>query len=111
MAVIPRKRGYGCHPRSGATRDLARHSRRSQRGSDPAEKIPRFARDDSSDEGNATVTDTLKPDLAETGAVEETEPPHPRDEPLGRVTFRVWRGDRAGGKLVDYTTGVSPGLP
>ena len=62
------------------------------------------------DEGETTVTDTLKPDLAETGAVEETEPPHPRDEPLGRVTFRVWRGDRAGGKLVDYTTGVSPGM-
>jgi succinate dehydrogenase / fumarate reductase iron-sulfur subunit len=26
------------------------------------------------------------------------------------ATFRVWRGDREGGKLVDYTTGVSPGM-
>jgi succinate dehydrogenase / fumarate reductase iron-sulfur subunit len=56
------------------------------------------------------VTDTLKPDLAETGAVEETSPPHPRSEPLGQATFRVWRGGREGGKLVDYTTGVSPGM-
>jgi succinate dehydrogenase / fumarate reductase iron-sulfur subunit len=56
------------------------------------------------------VTDTLKPDLAETGAVEETRPPRARDEPLGQATFRVWRGGREGGKLVDYTTGVSPGM-
>jgi succinate dehydrogenase / fumarate reductase iron-sulfur subunit len=56
------------------------------------------------------VTDILKPDLAETGAVEETEPPHPQEEPLGRATFRVWRGNREGGKFVDYTTGVSPGM-
>ena len=26
------------------------------------------------------------------------------------ATFRVWRGDREGGKFVDYTTGVSPGM-
>jgi succinate dehydrogenase / fumarate reductase iron-sulfur subunit len=56
------------------------------------------------------VTDTLKPDLAETGAVEETRPPHPKDESLGQATFRVWRGGREGGKLVDYTTGISPGM-
>jgi succinate dehydrogenase / fumarate reductase iron-sulfur subunit len=62
------------------------------------------------DEGKATVTDTLKPDLAETGAVEETRPPHPEAESLGQATFRVWRGDREGGKFVDYTTGISPGM-
>jgi succinate dehydrogenase / fumarate reductase iron-sulfur subunit len=56
------------------------------------------------------VTDTLKPDLAETGAVEEQQPPHPRPEPRGTATFRVWRGDQAGGRLVDYTTPVSPGM-
>jgi succinate dehydrogenase / fumarate reductase iron-sulfur subunit len=56
------------------------------------------------------VTETLKPDLAETGAVEETRPPHPKDEPLSQATFRIWRGGREGGKLVDYTTGVSPGM-
>jgi succinate dehydrogenase / fumarate reductase, iron-sulfur subunit len=26
------------------------------------------------------------------------------------VTFRVWRGDQASGKLVDYTTNVAPGM-
>ena len=26
------------------------------------------------------------------------------------VTFRVWRGDRDGGKLVDYTTTIAPGM-
>jgi succinate dehydrogenase / fumarate reductase iron-sulfur subunit len=56
------------------------------------------------------VTDTLKPDLAETGAVEETRPPHPKTEPIGQAPFRVWRGGREGGKLVDYTTGISPGM-
>jgi succinate dehydrogenase / fumarate reductase, iron-sulfur subunit len=56
------------------------------------------------------VTETLKPDLAETGAVEEARPPRPKAEPLGQATFRVWRGGRDGGKLVDYTTGVSPGM-
>ena len=56
------------------------------------------------------MTDTLKPDLAETGAVEEKAPPHHRPEAHGTATFRVWRGDRAGGRLVDYTTPVSPGM-
>jgi succinate dehydrogenase / fumarate reductase iron-sulfur subunit len=56
------------------------------------------------------VTDTLKPDLVETGAVEEKEAPRRGPEPLGRATFRVWRGDRDGGKLVDYTTAVAPGM-
>jgi succinate dehydrogenase / fumarate reductase iron-sulfur subunit len=31
-------------------------------------------------------------------------------EPTGRATFRVWRGDREGGKLVDYNTSVSAGM-
>src|SRR3979409_697613 len=56
------------------------------------------------------ATETFKPDLAETGAVEEKEPPRPKSEPAGRATFRVWRGDRSGGKLVDYTTSVAPGM-
>jgi succinate dehydrogenase / fumarate reductase, iron-sulfur subunit len=56
------------------------------------------------------ATETLKPDLVETGAVEEKEPPEPKPEPAGRATFRIWRGDREGGKLVDYTTDVSPGM-
>ena len=54
--------------------------------------------------------DTLKPDLAETGAVEEQAPPRAAAEPAGRATFRVWRGDRTGGRLVDYTTTVAPGM-
>ncbi len=56
------------------------------------------------------TTEIFKPDLAETGAVEETEPPRAKTEPVGRATFRVWRGDRQGGTFVDYTTGVSPGM-
>jgi succinate dehydrogenase iron-sulfur subunit len=56
------------------------------------------------------MTDALKPDLAETGAAEETAPPHRHPEPGGTATFRVWRGDRAGGRFVDYTTPVSPGM-
>jgi succinate dehydrogenase / fumarate reductase iron-sulfur subunit len=56
------------------------------------------------------VTDTLKPDLADTGAVEEQAPPHRRPESPGTATFRVWRGDGAGGRFVDYTTPVSPGM-
>jgi succinate dehydrogenase / fumarate reductase iron-sulfur subunit len=56
------------------------------------------------------TTDTFKPDLAKTGAVEEEQPPVSKPEPAGRATFRVWRGDRQGGKLVDYTTSVSPGM-
>jgi succinate dehydrogenase / fumarate reductase iron-sulfur subunit len=56
------------------------------------------------------MTDTLTPDLADTGAVEEPAPPRHRPESRGTATFRIWRGDRAGGRLVDYTTPVSPGL-
>jgi succinate dehydrogenase / fumarate reductase iron-sulfur subunit len=54
--------------------------------------------------------DTLKPDLVETGAVEEQAPPRADAEKAGRATFRVWRGDRDGGRLVDYTTNVAPGM-
>ena len=56
------------------------------------------------------ATDTLKPDLADTGAEEEEQPPRSSPEPVGRATFRVWRGDRQSGKFVDYTTDVSPGM-
>jgi succinate dehydrogenase / fumarate reductase iron-sulfur subunit len=56
------------------------------------------------------MTDTLKPDLVETGAVEEKQPPDRKPEPLGTATFRIWRGGREGGKLVDYSTRVSPGM-
>ena len=56
------------------------------------------------------MTETLKPDLVDTGAVEEKQPPVRKPEPQGMATFRVWRGDRAGGQLVDYTTAVSPGM-
>ena len=55
-------------------------------------------------------SDTLKPDLVETGAVEEQAPPRADAEKAGRATFRVWRGDRDGGRLVDYTTNVAPGM-
>jgi succinate dehydrogenase / fumarate reductase iron-sulfur subunit len=55
-------------------------------------------------------TDTFKPDLVETGAVEEQAPPRADAEKAGRATFRVWRGDRDGGRLVDYTTNVTPGM-
>jgi succinate dehydrogenase / fumarate reductase iron-sulfur subunit len=56
------------------------------------------------------ATDTLKPDLAETGAVEADAQPTSQPEPLGRATFRIWRGDAQGGKLVDYTTSITPGM-
>ncbi len=56
------------------------------------------------------ATEIFKPDLAETGAVEEKEPPRPKPEPSGQATFRIWRGDRQGGALTDYTTHVSPGM-
>jgi succinate dehydrogenase / fumarate reductase, iron-sulfur subunit len=42
------------------------------------------------------VTETPKPDTVETGH--------------DTATFRVWRGDRAGGNFVDYETKVSPGM-
>jgi succinate dehydrogenase / fumarate reductase iron-sulfur subunit len=56
------------------------------------------------------MTETLKPDLIETGAVEERRPSGGKPEVKGTATFRVWRGDRAGGRLVDYVTAVSPGM-
>ncbi len=56
------------------------------------------------------ATDTLKPDLAESGAVEADDRPTSEPEPIGRATFRVWRGDAQGGRLVDYTTSVTPGM-
>jgi succinate dehydrogenase / fumarate reductase iron-sulfur subunit len=56
------------------------------------------------------ATDTLKPDLVETGAVEETEPPHHEPEPHGTARFRVWRGNAHGGAFVDYDTRVDPGM-
>jgi succinate dehydrogenase / fumarate reductase iron-sulfur subunit len=55
-------------------------------------------------------TETMQPDLAETGAVEEKKPPEEKRESRGRATFRIWRGDRQGGKLVDYITEVAPGM-
>jgi succinate dehydrogenase / fumarate reductase, iron-sulfur subunit len=33
-----------------------------------------------------------------------------KSEPRETATFRVWRGDAKGGRLVDYTTPVSPGM-
>jgi succinate dehydrogenase / fumarate reductase iron-sulfur subunit len=56
------------------------------------------------------TTEPFKPDLAETGAVEDEQPPRARPEPGGQATFRVWRGDRQGGAFVDYTTSVAPGM-
>jgi len=56
------------------------------------------------------MTETFKPDLAETGAVEERRPPVAKPEPEGRATFLVWRGGRESGKLVEYTTSISPGM-
>jgi succinate dehydrogenase / fumarate reductase, iron-sulfur subunit len=56
------------------------------------------------------MMESLKPDLVETGAVEEKKPPAPKAEPHGTATFRVWRGDRDGGRFVDYRTPVSPGM-
>src|ERR1700761_9212835 len=29
---------------------------------------------------------------------------------MAKATFRIWRGDQAGGKLVDYSTEVSEGM-
>ena len=55
-------------------------------------------------------SDTLKPDLVQTGAVEVKAPPRADAGKAGRATFRVWRGDRDGGRLVDYTTDVAPGM-
>ena len=56
------------------------------------------------------MTDTLKPDLVDTGAVEAGSTPRAEPEPVARATFRIWRGDGAGGELVDYTTTVAPGM-
>ena len=56
------------------------------------------------------ATDALKPDLVDTGAVEEDKPVTPTAEPRGRATFRVWRGDGQGGQFESYTTRVSEGM-
>ncbi len=56
------------------------------------------------------ATDALKPDLAETGAAEARSPGGSGAEPTGRATFRIWRGGREGGRLVEYSTTVSPGM-
>jgi succinate dehydrogenase / fumarate reductase, iron-sulfur subunit len=56
------------------------------------------------------MTETLKPDLVETGAVEEEKPPRGKSEGQGTATFRIWRGDRESGRLVDYATPVGPGM-
>ncbi len=58
----------------------------------------------------AVTTETMQPDLAESGAVEAQRPPESKPETAGSATFRIWRGDRAGGKLVDYTTSIAPGM-
>ena len=58
----------------------------------------------------SVTTETMQPDLAETGAVEERRRPEAKPDPVDRATFRVWRGDRQGGKLVDYTTSIAPGM-
>src|SRR5215217_5622690 len=61
--------------------------------------------------GSVVVTsETMQPDLAETGEVQEKRPPKSKPDPSGRAVFRVWRGDRQGGKLVDYTTTITPGM-
>jgi succinate dehydrogenase / fumarate reductase iron-sulfur subunit len=41
---------------------------------------------------------------------EEKAQPRAEAEAPGRATFRVWRGDRDGGRLVDYATDVTPGM-
>jgi succinate dehydrogenase / fumarate reductase iron-sulfur subunit len=58
----------------------------------------------------SVTTETMQPDHAETGAVEERRRPEAKADPVDRATFRVWRGDRQGGKLVDYTTSIAPGM-
>jgi succinate dehydrogenase / fumarate reductase iron-sulfur subunit len=61
-------------------------------------------------EARAVTRETMQPDLAETGAVEESQRPDVKLEAAGWATFRIWRGDRQGGALVDYTTSVAPGM-
>jgi succinate dehydrogenase / fumarate reductase iron-sulfur subunit len=56
------------------------------------------------------VTDALKPDLKDTGPAAADEAFRARPEHAGRATFRIWRGDAQGGRLVDYTTSVTPGM-
>ena len=59
-----------------------------------------------------TLKEALEPDLREPGQVEEERPPQAQPEPAphSTATFRVWRGDGQGGRLVDYTTEVTPGM-
>jgi succinate dehydrogenase / fumarate reductase iron-sulfur subunit len=56
------------------------------------------------------MTETLKPDLVETGAVEEEKPPRGKPEGQGTATFRIWRGNADGGRFVDYATPVTAGM-
>ncbi|MFN2397867.1 MAG: succinate dehydrogenase/fumarate reductase iron-sulfur subunit [Gemmatimonadaceae bacterium] len=56
------------------------------------------------------ATEALKPDLVDTGEVSEDKPAKSGPEPHGRATFLVWRGDRSGGSLHEYSTGVSEGM-
>jgi succinate dehydrogenase / fumarate reductase iron-sulfur subunit len=56
------------------------------------------------------ATEVLTPDLKEPGQVAEDRGPERKAEPVGRATFRIWRGDASGGKLVDYVTEVAEGM-
>ena len=56
------------------------------------------------------ATNALQPDLVEPGQVQEQAPPHPKPEPRGRATFRIWRGDAQRGDFVPYTTEVAEGM-
>jgi succinate dehydrogenase / fumarate reductase, iron-sulfur subunit len=56
------------------------------------------------------ASEALKPDLVEPGQVREEASPHPKAEPHGRVTFRIWRGDAQRGEFVPYATSVSEGM-
>src|SRR5690348_8142767 len=56
------------------------------------------------------MTEALKLDPLDTGAAEEERAPDRPPEAQGTATFRVWRGDRSGGRFVDYATPVAPGM-
>ncbi|MBC7789532.1 MAG: succinate dehydrogenase/fumarate reductase iron-sulfur subunit [Anaerolineae bacterium] len=56
------------------------------------------------------AVEALKPDFADTGEQLEKQSASHKQEQVGRATFRVWRGDSTGGKLVDYTTQVTEGM-
>jgi len=54
--------------------------------------------------------EALKPDFADTGEHVEKQSADHKTEQVGRATFRIWRGDSAGGSLVDYATQVTEGM-